>query len=389
MAMINQIRELEELCKSIDAAGRFAMDMEFIPERTYKPELCLVQVAVEGQAYLIDPLALGDLTSLWRRVANPNIAVILHAAEQDLLLVHNISGLLPQNVFDTQIAAGFAGFGYPLGYGKLVSQLLGVNLDKTESYTDWLNRPLTESQISYALDDAQYLLPVYDHLCEKLRKTDRLSWVQQECLKYSEPAFFACDQLNKFLRIKGSSGLSRRGLAVLQLIFEWRDQEASKQNRPLRTVLPDNLLLELSRRPPADIQGIQRIRGFRMDQIRNFGEVLLKAIKKGLSIPDNQCPVWPLGRAPGRREVLCGDLLFVVLKVICNDFELAPELVATRSDLQDLIREYFKGNTHPALSLLSGWRYDLAGKTMLKILGGAKLEMKLTDGNMPIEVEIH
>src|SRR5581483_5583941 len=128
MTIINHASQLTSLFSEIDAAGRFGMDLEFIPERTYDPQLCLVQVSVEGNPYIIDPLAVTELTGLWQRVASPDIMVVLHAAEQDLELVHGLSGLIPQNIMDTQIAAGFAGFGYPVGYGKLLHQLLGVSI---------------------------------------------------------------------------------------------------------------------------------------------------------------------------------------------------------------------------------------------------------------------
>ena len=335
MTIIVRQTQLNDLCAHIDAAGRFAMDLEFIPERTYDPKLCLVQVATDTEAYIIDPLALPELNSLWQRVASPEILVVLHAAEQDLELVYAFSSLLPQRVMDTQIAAGFAGYGYPVGYGKLLSRLLDVHISKTESYTDWTNRPLTESQIDYALDDVRHLLPVYDALRERLNQCERLAWVEEECKRYSSTTQYEPDRSQEFLRIKGASSLSRRGLAVLKSLCEWRDHEAYTINRPPRSLVADNILLELSRRPPQTVGEIQRIRGVRPDQIRTLGDKLMKAIEGGLRLSDEACPIWPSFRNPPRRDVLIVDVLFAALKIICYQLEIAPELVATRNDLEN------------------------------------------------------
>src|SRR5262249_8314638 len=148
------------------------------------PVVCLVQVATDKGARIVDPLVLDDLTALWERVADPEILVVLHAASQDLELIYGLSELVPRKIFDTQIAAGFAGFGYPIGYGKLLKELLGISISKTESFTDWLGRPLTDSQIDYALDDVAHLLPMYEKLCQKLERMGRLTWAEEECKRY-------------------------------------------------------------------------------------------------------------------------------------------------------------------------------------------------------------
>lgn len=219
MDLITKQEDLQEICHEIDKGGRCAIDLEFIPERTYAPVLCLVQVATDDSAYIIDPLALPDLRYLWDRISDPHVMVILHAANQDLDIINSLSGKVPKNVFDTQIAAGFAGLGYPLGYGKLLNQLLSITIDKTESFTDWLTRPLTEAQIKYAVDDVCHLLPLYDRLRAKLEKLGRLKWAEEECKRYVDAARYERDHTMDFLRVKGSSSLNRRGLAVLQALL--------------------------------------------------------------------------------------------------------------------------------------------------------------------------
>lgn len=378
--------ELEKICKDIDSCGRFAIDLEFIPERTYSPVLCLAQVATDRSAHIIDPQEVEDLNELWQRVADPNILVVIHAASQDLELINNLSGLIPQNIFDTQIAAGFAGLGYSVGYGKLLNQLLGVSISKTESFTDWCNRPLTESQIEYAIDDVRHLLPMYDKLTEKLKRIGRLSWAEEECYKYSDEESYAVETGREFLRVKGATGLNRRGLAVLQALCEWRNETGKRLNRPPRALMADNLLLELSRRPPKTVDEIGRIRGVRTDQVKGFGTRIMQAIERGLTVPETECPSWPQSRIPAKKDVLLADVLFAVLKVIAYEEDLATELIVTRDELQSLVRQHrenkLKNSENP---LLHGWRYELAGRRILELLNGSSLEIHFTsDIDAPI-----
>lgn len=389
MTIIVRESQLAELCDQIDDSKRFAMDLEFIPERTYDPELCLVQVATDRGPHIIDPIALRDLSPLWERVADPDILVVLHAAEQDLDLVYGYCKKLPQNILDTQIAAGFAGFGYPVGYSKLLSFLLNIHIAKTESFTDWTARPLSESQIDYALDDVRHLLPMHDRLIERLKQKDRLSWAREECARYSTIEQYEQDESQAFTRIKGASALSRRGLAVLQSLYLWRDKEAYRINKPPRFIMPDNILLEVARRPPKSAEQIQRIRGARPDQIRQHGEAVIKAVQAGLAVPDAQCPVWPSFKSPPRRDILIVDVLFAALKIICYNIDLASELVATRGDLEFLVRCHRENKLDERhVPLLHGWRRAIAGESMLKLLAGSPLTLTVSAGEPPVRIEI-
>ncbi len=395
--MITKTADLNALCSRIDSAGRFAIDLEFIPERNYSPVLCLVQVAIEEDAFLIDPIALKDLTPLWERVADPAILKVIHAAGQDLDLIFGLCGLVPANIFDTQIGAGFAGFGYPVGYGKLLHLLLNVYIAKTESFTDWLVRPLTEAQIQYATEDVCHLLAMYDRLVKALTHRRRLEWAREECLRYEDESLYKRDRSREFLKIKGANSLDRRGLAVLQQLCLWRDDEARRINRPARSVLGDNILLELARRRNQDLQ---KIRGVRPDQIRAYSAQLADTIKLGLSLTDENLPTWPSSKVPPKGDVLVGDLLFAVLKVIAYDYELAPELVATRDELQFLVRSHRERkigkNALPPpedrrpleISLLEGWRNDVAGHILLKLLDGASVSIAFDRGEPPVQLTI-
>lgn len=390
MALITKDKDLRELCKQIEADRRCALDLEFVPERTYEPVLCLIQVATTQGAALIDPLVLHDLSPLWDAISQEDMLVVLHAGSQDLELIYSLWGNVPGNVFDTQIAAGFAGFGYPIGYGKLLNQLLSVTIAKTESFTDWTTRPLTDSQVQYAIEDVLHLLPMYDRLCERLRSIGRLEWAVEECRRLTNVERYMRDKTQDYLRIKGASALNRRGLAVLQSLCSWRNTEARRLNRPAKSIIADNTLLEVARRPPKEVSEIQRIRGVRVDQIRAHGANMMQAVERGKAVPDQECPTWPSSRIPPKREVLLADMLFACLKVITYDIDLATELVATRDDLQTLIKVYRDGKSDSnGLPLLHGWRREIAGSQLLKMLDGAPLVVTCdTQGDPPVHMQI-
>lgn len=386
-ALVDNARELESVVALIDEHRVFGLDLEFIPERTYYPIICLVQVAVGDRVFLVDPIKLKDLQILWQRVADPSITKVLHAASQDLTIIFQRSGLIPKNIFDTQIAAGFLGLGYPAGYGKLLAALFDLNLSKTESYTDWQARPLSKSQVEYAIDDALHLLPLYERLKEDLTRRKRLDWVIEECRLYEADHYYIKESGREFLRIKGAQGLNRRKLAVLQSLCLWRESEAQRVDRPARSVISDNIILELAKKPPSSVEDIQRIRGIRSDQLAGWGKKVIKVVEEASRIADADCPQWPSGRAPSKADVLIADILYTVLKIRSLDFEIAPELLATRDELQKLVRygkENKKDNDNGESddnSLTEGWRLKLVGKELLEVLKGAEVSLQVSESS--------
>ena len=389
MTIITTHTQLDNLCQEIENDGRLAIDLEFIPELTYKPQLCLVQVATNNAAYIVDPLALANLSALWELVADPEILVVAHAGDQDMNLIWRYSGLVPKNIFDIQLAAGFAGLGYPIGYGKLVGQMTGQFLAKTESYTDWLARPLSKAQIQYALEDVAHVLPIYDKLCQQLQQMNRLSWVQEECEYFSRVDSYQKDQTLQFTRVKGASSLSRRGLGVLRSLWNWRDNEASKINKPSRYILGDNIMLELSKHPPKSIADIQRIRTVRPDHIKHHGQNILDATHEAMSLPESELPIIPSYKASTKEETLQADVLALVLKLLCQNANIAPELVATRDEIQTLVRAWSENKVEKKdLPILSGWRRELAGQKLYEILQGATINLSVSKQDEPVQLQI-
>lgn len=392
VSLITTNAELEELCLHLAGQRRFGLDMEFIPERTYLPQLCLIQIAVEHDVWLIDPLAFPDLSRLWKLMADPGITKILHAAEQDLWLINQHSNLIPQNIFDTQIAAGFIGLGYPLGYGKLTQTMLGKELPKSESFTDWAERPLSSSQLDYAEDDVRYLCDLADALLVALKQRNRLNWALDECNKYIVPAYYDREEALEFLRVKGASSLSRRGLAVLRELTAWRHEYAAQANRPVKTLLNDNILIELAKHPPRKIADISRIRGIRPDLVKRYGDSVLAAVSDGLDLPDAECPRWPSGRSLTKQETLLADMLFFILKVLIYEEDVATELVATRTSIESLVKHQSEGRLEKRksnLPLLNGWRWELAGKYLVDILQGGEISLAVGNNNLPVRLQLN
>jgi ribonuclease D len=388
MTIISQTKQLDDLCLEIDTLGRFSLDLEFIPEYTYSPQLCLVQIGTDKGVYIIDPFIVEDLSPLWQKVADAKIFTVLHAGKQDLDLIFNISNLVPQNVIDTQIAAGFLGHGYPIGYGKLVQLILDVSLSKTESYTTWNNRPLTQSQIEYALDDVRYLLPVYDRLVKLLESADRLTWVKEECDIYCETKTYVKKTGNSFFRIKGANTLSRRQLQVLKELDTWRHKEAISLNRPFRSLIQDNLLIELARRSPHSIDDLMRMRGLNSIVKKQWSKPILEAVKQAAKVPESDCPQWAYEKILSKPQNLIVDILFLALKIICHKHNLAAELVATKKDLEQLILLKNDIDAKNHLDIMSGWRYDIAGKQLDQVLLGSTFSLSVNENEDPVEIEI-
>jgi ribonuclease D len=388
--IITSANALEGLCKQIDTAGHFALDLEFIPERTYIPQLCLVQICVGNTSYIVDPLSVSDLSQLWNKVSDPKISVGLHAGEQDLAIIYHLSGCAPANVLDTQIAAGFLGFGYPIGYSKLLQQLLGVSISKIETFTDWMQRPLTDSQIEYAIDDVRYLPAMEQKLREMLIASNRLDWVMDECTsRYKSPRLFHADPERDFIKIKGSRALSRRGLAVLRELFRFRETQAVATNRPPQKIISDMFLLELARRPIKQMKDLERVRGLRQDQISKYGESIVNAVVAGLAVSEADLPTPSNFKVPSRSEVLKTDVLLLLLKSFCHASDLAPDLVATRADLEKLVRSFSIGKlSSDSLSLIQGWRNDLVGHKLVEALNGAPIKLQLTSDEAAVVLEL-
>ncbi len=367
--MVRTHEDLAALCDELRAAGRFGLDTEFLGERTYVPRLCLVQISTETFIALVDTLAVKNLAPLWALVADAAIGKVLHAAREDLRLAYYGGGrLIPRNVFDTQVAAGFVGLPlYPLSYARLTDALVGVKLGKGETRSEWDRRPLTPEQVQYARDDVRYLLPMADRLQDVLRRLGRDAWMREEMERFSVPSVYEPDPDLAYLRLRGpKTGLTRRPTALLRAVAAWREREAADRDVPARRILPDEALTELATRPPRRLTDFARLRSFPAGEEVSLGPPLMEALDAGRAVPDDQLPPPLVGgsddETPADRAA--ADLLYALGESLCLSRDLSPELVLSKADALLLARGRAES------PLLFGWRRSALGDELRRIASG-------------------
>ena len=369
MKTITKTSELKDFCDRAADEKYITIDTEFLRERTYFSKLCLVQLAIPGDenenAVIVDTLVNNlDLSPLYEVFKNRNVVKVFHAARQDLEIFYLDSGIFPYPLFDTQIAAMVCGFGDQIAYETLVRQLAKQTLDKSSRFTDWSRRPLTDAQKKYALADVTHLRIIYETLSEKLLKTKRLKWVDEELKILISPKTYDFDPKNAWRRLKTKSN-SRRFLGLAASLAEFREVFAQTKNIPRNRVIKDDALLELASNKPKTIDELSKSR-LLLREARK-GEIasgLLGAIEKGLNIPDEELPEKKERLDKGILNSALSDLLRVLLKSCSESSGVASKLIASAGDLDALAA----GDR--SISALNGWRFEVFGKSALELCDG-------------------
>ena len=334
------------------------LDTEFMRERTYYAQLCLLQLGGTGLVVCVDPLALKSLEPLRPLMAAPGLCKILHAARQDLEVLEPSIGVL-HNVFDTQVAAALVGFPAQIGYGDLVREILGVDLHKSQTRTDWSRRPLSAAQIDYALDDVRHLPPLREQLGERLERLGRSAWFDEEMAQLGGENF-AVDPEQAWLRIKAFADLDPDRQRLAQMLGAWRERRAMSSDRPRGWILPDGALRDLVFQVPRDRAALARLREL-PDGIReNSGAQLLELISAA-AVPEPPAAL-PQRRRPDPEQLDKVTRLADLARGSAATLGLAPEILATRRELEQLARGQRDG------SLLRGWRREAIGAELLKAL---------------------
>ena len=368
---------LDVVTEAAKASGWIGLDTEFMRERTFRAQLCLVQVSAGDVVYVIDPLEV-DTAPIGELVGDPSIEVLLHAARQDLELFNDLYDVVPTNIFDVQAAAGFAGLGASLAYGRLVEATLGIALEKGESYTDWCRRPLTAKQLTYAADDVRYLGRIADRLKDDLEKAGRLKWARGEMKTFEDPASYSAKPIDAWLRVKGRGTLSGKQLAILREIAAWREEEASRRDIPRGWVVKDPTLIELARRAPSSQGALKNIRGLNPKEAERSGRDIMAAVERGTGADPIHTSKSPSRAAQERARMLSG-LADAVVRSRCEAAGVATELVATRGDVEALLLDTFAGTLDESRHrVLQGWRRDLVGDAILGLAAG-KVAVKVID----------
>jgi ribonuclease D len=378
-------QRLARLADGARAAGRLALDTEFMGEGRYRTLLCLVQLAIpEGEEQderiaIVDPLDEQlDATPLAQVLADPAVQIVVHAGRQDVALVRRRFRTEVTNVFDTQVAAGFAGLGAQSSYDSLLSEILGLRVAKTASFTRWDARPLSPEQLAYAREDVVHLLELAGELERRLRELGRLRWAREEC----EPLALSSDERDPdaiFERLPRVGTLNAGARPVARELVHWRERTAAHQNRPVQSVLGDATLMELATRKPSTRAELGRIRGIGSLAGGRLAEEALDAVRRGRALPPEPPPRQHRGPAPKPDDAPLVALAEALLRARAREAELAYELLAARADLQAIVAAVRAGAHEPDVRTLRGWRRELVGEELLALLdGGVSLSVART-----------
>jgi ribonuclease D len=384
---------LEDLAESARRTGRIALDTEFMGEGRYRTLLCLIQIAVGGAEHgerieIVDPLA-NDQTGSgdWGEpladvLADPAVEVIVHAGRQDIALLRRALECEPRNIFDTQVAAGFLGMPAQCSYETLLSEVLGVKLAKSASFTRWDARPLSAEQISYAREDVVHLTELAGELERRLEGVGRLQWAREEC-QFLEQVSDERDLESIFMRLPRIRGLSLLSQSVARELVAWREQTAAKRDKPVQSVLGDAPLVEIAKRKPSSIRKLEEIRGVGQNSLRRRGEELLSAVQRGIERPEQ--PLEP-GARPTQAHPDDAPLVALSEALVrgrARQAGLAYELLAARADLQAIVVGERTGE-RAEVRTLRGWRAELVGEELLALLEG---RLSLTVGDRRIQIQ--
>lgn len=367
--IVDNNEDLLALIDRLRTAKLFAYDSEFIGEETYFPYLCLLQVATNDEVALIDPLADIDLLPFWELIADDSVEKVVHAGQQDLEPVVRHLNKAPVNLFDTQIAAGFVGMGYPVSLTKLQVSLLDLPPGHSATLTLWDERPLTEAQMHYAADDVRHLIELRAKLGEMLESFGCDAWAHEESNNAGHALLEAANsEPNPTIRVRGANAMSRRQTAVLRSLVKWRDEAARRIDRPARSVLKDEVMVDLARKPSKSVSQLKSSSNVpyvpRAEQ-----EYVAAAIEKALAIPEDELPVM-IRHDESPQEKFAIDGLFSLACAITQSMGIGPALLTNRDEVTKLYFAVRKGDHRDDLRIMQGWRYEAVGKHLVAAVNG-------------------
>ncbi len=373
MNVITTQAALDAFCDAASTKSFICVDTEFMRESTFYSILCLIQAATEDDEVIIDPLAEGlDLAPFQALLLNTKITKVLHAARQDMEIFYQMCGTVPQNIFDTQIAAMALGFGDSAGYGALVKGRLNINLDKGARFTDWSRRPLSEKQLSYALADVTHLRDLYPDMVTELNTKGRMSWVLEEMAPQLEEKLYTFEPENAWERLKVRNP-KKHYLAALKAAAAWRERQAIEKNIPRRRVLKDDAMYDLAQQKPKDIAALGRLRGIpRGFEKSRSAKALVESLNAAIANADDYAPKLPKVQHMPPNLGPTIEMLKTLLRLRTEYVDIAPRMVANNADIEKLAAFGVKAD----IPALQGWRKDIFGNDALKMLAG-KIALRL------------
>jgi len=380
MHTITTTAELSEACSRLAAAEFVTVDTEFIRETTFWPELCLIQMASDDLAVLVDPLADGlDLAPFFDLMRDETIVKVFHASRQDVEIIHKLGGIIPAPLFDSQVAAMVCGFGESIAYDQLVARTTDGRIDKTSRFTDWRRRPLSDQQLAYALADVTYLRDVYRSLSAQLAEKGRTRWVDEEMAILTDPATYDLHPDDAWRRLK----LRVRKPIELQILKEvaaWREREAREADKPRGRILKDDAIYEIAQQAPTDEQALSRLRTIpRGFERSNAGREIVAAVQRAQAVPRADLPAIPRPPQLPEGTAAAVEFLKVLLKIVVEENGVAAKMIASGDDLEKLA---WKGED-ATIAAMVGWRREIFGDRALNLLKG---ETALVYRNRKVEI---
>jgi ribonuclease D len=368
--MITTPDQVDDLAARARDAGRMALDVEFLWERTYAPIPCLAQVAIDDDIFLIDPIAGAPLQPISDVLEDPAVEIIMHAPSADLILFALGFGTRPTTLLDSQLIGGFVGLGSGQSLGALLSRVLGVKVAKTEGYSDWSRRPLTAAQLDYAAADVAHLFALVDELMQRADDRGRGAWVREEHeRRYGPGARIAADPWDSWRKVKGQGRLTPQERAVLRRAAAWREEEARRRDRPVGWLIPDRTLIEVARRLPKTPQALLSERGVPAALKERDAGALIDSMQKGLDDEPIALGPPPPPAVQARLDTLV-PLAQVLLGARAAAADLAPTLVATRDEVEAFLVAVLTDGDPGEESLGRGWRRDVAGDALMEMASG-------------------
>lgn len=379
MDLITTTEDLEAACAKLASAPFIAVDTEFMREQTFWPRLCLIQIAGGDTEILIDNLAPGiELKPFFDLMVDENVLKVFHSARQDIEIVHHLAGVVPHPIFDSQVAAMVCGFGEAVSYSMLVKRLLGTNLDKSSRFTDWSRRPLSERQLSYAIGDVTHLRALYPKLRAQLDKSERATWLNEEMGVLTDPATYELHPERAWRRLKMRIK-TQKALGVLMELAAWREREAQTQDVPRSRILKDEALYDIAGQAPRTTEDLGALRSLHNGFARSQrGRGVLEAVQKGLERDPATVPPLQRGEPMPPEAQAVMDLLRVLLKATAGRHGVAPKLIATSDDLEQIAR-----SSDADVGALRGWRRKLFGEDALSLKSG-ELALVIREGEVTV-----
>lgn len=361
---IDTAEQLNELCEKLNKKTYIAIDTEFLRERTYRPQLCLVQVKVDDILACVDAIAISDLSPLMDVLQNPAITKVLHAASQDLEIFYMLSkGKVPSPIFDTQLAAPLLGHNEQIGYGNLVKEMLGVELSKAHTRADWTRRPIPEKQIDYALDDVIYLEQLYKQIHSELSKRDRLEWLAPEFAEWEKPEKYDQPAKQRWLKIKNIQRYKGPALSCIQALAEWREIKARELNRPRNWLIKDDVLCSISQLQPDSIDELSHVRGLDHKGRERYGADLIRIIEQAKTQTPEPAPAFVKKKKLNDANLARVALLNAWTHQKAAVLDIAPSILMPPKLLEKCV-------TNGCEEALSGWRESLLLEDFTAILEG-------------------